>query len=465
MSRAKILTLLIAAMGGEGGGVLTDWILAACHASNLKVQATSIPGVAQRTGATTYYLEIAMEKGAETAFCLSPMAGDVDIFASSEYLETGRAILNGLVTPDKTHLIASTHRVFTMAEKMAGGEGVFEGEKLQEAARVAAKSSLLFDMTKSRVSINAVMCGAIAQKLPIARIHFENAIKASKLNVESNLQGFAFGYGAQQEVEERDKPSFPIMQEGIKRLISYQNEAYAKLYVERIERVKAYSQVEPFIEEVARCLALRMSFEDIVRVAQLKISKDRFASVEAEIKAGTRPHIIIDHFKPGIEELASLMPPRFGAWLIAYATKKGFIGTAYLGMKVKTNTIFGFLRIWLLSKLKFLRPSGYRFHEEQKQIESWLNHVQQAYALSPELAFAIVRLSEVIKGYSDTIKRGHGAYTAIINEIVMPCLAGKITTAFALDALLSARKAYEKDPEGDGLSLTLAEIANMMKKG
>jgi indolepyruvate ferredoxin oxidoreductase, beta subunit len=207
-------------------------------------------------------------------------------------------------------------------------------------------------------------------------------------------------------------------------------------------------------------LALRMSFEDIVRVAQLKISKERFQSVENEVKAGNRPHSIIDHFKPGIEELASLMPPKMGRALIGYATRKGFIGTAYLGMKVKTNSIFGFTRVWLLSKLKFLRPKGLRFYEEQEQIEHWLRDIKLAYALSPELALAVVRLSEVIKGYSDTVKRGHFAYITIMSQIVAPCLEGKTTPSFALDALYSARKAYEKDPEGEGLARTLVEIAS-----
>ena len=54
----KPVTILIGALGGDGGGVLCDWIVSAAHAQGLGVQATQIPGVAQRTGATTYYLEV-----------------------------------------------------------------------------------------------------------------------------------------------------------------------------------------------------------------------------------------------------------------------------------------------------------------------------------------------------------------------------------------------------------------------
>ena len=41
------ITILIAALGGEGGGVLTDWIVSAAAQLDFPVQSTSIPGVAQ----------------------------------------------------------------------------------------------------------------------------------------------------------------------------------------------------------------------------------------------------------------------------------------------------------------------------------------------------------------------------------------------------------------------------------
>jgi indolepyruvate ferredoxin oxidoreductase beta subunit len=75
------ITLLINAMGGEGGGVLTGWIVAAAREAGLAVQATSVPGVAQRTGATTYYIEMAQpdRRGRAPVFALVPVAGQVDI--------------------------------------------------------------------------------------------------------------------------------------------------------------------------------------------------------------------------------------------------------------------------------------------------------------------------------------------------------------------------------------------------
>ena len=94
---AKPVKILIAAMGGEGGGVLTSWLVNAARALDLPVQATSVPGVAQRTGATSYYIEIvptprAKLKGREPVLDLYPAPGEIDLMIATELLETGRAL-------------------------------------------------------------------------------------------------------------------------------------------------------------------------------------------------------------------------------------------------------------------------------------------------------------------------------------------------------------------------------------
>src|SRR6185312_16125275 len=129
--RMKPITILVGALGGDGGGVLCDWIVAAAHSQGLAVQATQIPGVAQRTGATTYYLEVVPTPGAaSTALALNPAIGEVDVALATELLEAGRMIFNGFVTPERTTLIASTHRVLAIGERSAMGEGSFDVGRL-----------------------------------------------------------------------------------------------------------------------------------------------------------------------------------------------------------------------------------------------------------------------------------------------------------------------------------------------
>jgi indolepyruvate ferredoxin oxidoreductase, beta subunit len=205
---ARPVSLLIGALGGEGGGVLTDWIVAAALQSDLPVQSTSIPGVAQRTGATTYYIEVFPQTsrelgGRRPVLALSPGVGDVDMVVASEFLEAGRAVAGGFVTPDKTFVIASTHRFHAMAEKTAMGDGRFDAAKLMGAVERNAKAHVLFDMgavaAAARAMINSVMLGAIAAsgRLPIPAEAFEAAIRAGK-SADANLRGFKAGFEAAQ---------------------------------------------------------------------------------------------------------------------------------------------------------------------------------------------------------------------------------------------------------------------------
>src|SRR5438309_11780661 len=136
----RATTIAIVAMGGEGGGVLADWIVDVAEHAGYLAQATSVPGVAQRTGATIYYVELfpkaaAQAAGREPVLALMPMPGDVDVVLASELMEAARAVERGFVTPDRTLLVASTHRVFAMTEKIALADGRSDAATLLAACR------------------------------------------------------------------------------------------------------------------------------------------------------------------------------------------------------------------------------------------------------------------------------------------------------------------------------------------
>src|SRR5438045_8197178 len=145
------LKIAILAMGGEGGGVLADWVVDLGEQSGYFAQTTSVPGVAQRTGATIYYVELYPKKQAELdggspVLALMPLPGDVDVVLASELMEAGRAVARGLVTPDRTTLIASTHRVYAISEQTALGDGRVDDAELLKHAQAAAKRFVRFDM-------------------------------------------------------------------------------------------------------------------------------------------------------------------------------------------------------------------------------------------------------------------------------------------------------------------------------
>jgi indolepyruvate ferredoxin oxidoreductase beta subunit len=483
------VTLLIAALGGEGGGVLTDWIVWAAEASGLPVQSTSIPGVAQRTGATTYYVEIypvplSELGGRRPVLALSPGVGDVDMVVASELLEAGRAISSGFVTADRTLLIASSSRVYLTVEKMQMGDGRYDSERLVKAVEQNAKEHLLFDMEaaakQAGAIVNSVMLGAIAAsgRLPMSAEAFEAAIKRDGKAVESNLKGFQAGLEAARanaptmaaqpgkraarptlaalEAEAAALPAAArsIVTEGVRRLAAYQDVSYARLYLDRLKPIG-----EPkLLAETGRHLAVRMSFEDVIRVAEAKIAPERFRRIEGEIGAKDQPYVITEFLKPGIEELCQVLPPRFARAIVSYSERRGWLGKIYFGMELKTTTVWGYSRFWALAKLKRFRPKSWRFAEEQIAIEAWLARVVAAARLSPDLALEVAECARLIKGYGNTWKRGASNYATIEERVIAPVLEGRMPIRAGIDAIASARTAALIDPEGESLAKALAEI-------
>ena len=342
------ITLLVCALGGEGGGVLAEWLVeAAAHAGYL-AQSTSIPGVAQRTGATTYYIEVFPEPEAQLGgrtpvFGLSPVAGALDALVSSELLETARQTALGMVSKDRTRVIASHDRTLTTLEKMQPTDGRVSSGDLQNLIRGQSRSALFFDMQavaqRAGTVASAVMLGAIAgaRLFPLPREAFEAAIKASGKGVEASLRGFAAAFELGASDEESPQGAIPAaataergkqreawtatVEEfaslGEQRLAGYQDRAYADLYRKRLERIlRAERAADPkgvheraAARETARFLALWMAFDDIVHVAHLKSRAARWERVRKDVKASPEEIVhVYDHFKPGVPEFAALLP-------------------------------------------------------------------------------------------------------------------------------------------------------------
>ncbi|MEP6657764.1 MAG: indolepyruvate oxidoreductase subunit beta family protein, partial [Betaproteobacteria bacterium] len=343
-SATKPLRILIAALGGEGGGVLAQWLVEAAMEAGFAAQGTSIPGVAQRTGATTYYVEIfpvpiASLGGRQPVLGLYPVPGAIDLVVASELLEAGRVVQSAMVSRERTHLIASTSRTLTTAEKMALGDGRFSSDRLQAVVRAQSRAFSAFDMDATARNagtvVSAVMLGGIAGSgvVPIPHDAFEAVIRASGVGVEGSLRGFRAGIAALRETAVIADAVLPLPASeagtwpaavaemadlGRARMLEFQDSRYATLYRERVEAMLAAERaVDPagskgyaLTREAARFLALWMAFDDVVRVAALKCRASRFARVRDEVNAGPTDIVrIIDHFKPGVPELAGLLPP------------------------------------------------------------------------------------------------------------------------------------------------------------
>ena len=498
---APILKLAIMAVGGQGGGVLTTWVEACARLNGYAVQATSVAGVAQRTGATIYYLEMAPDTGKPPVFSLMPAAGDVDILVAAEMMEAGRAILRGFVTPDRTTLIASTHRALAVSEKVVPGDGIASSAEVRAAAEVAAQRLILFDMEAMALQagsvISASLLGALAGSgaLPFPRDSFEAAIKASGRGVAPSLKAFALGFEAAtgtaashavapaakprpaprgadtllqgwQTLEARraslPEPVQPMARQGLRKVVDFQDLAYGASYLDRLTTVVIADDPGHGYRasiEAAKYLANAMAYDDVIRVADLKTRGSRFARVRAEMSVADATLLqITEFFHPRAEEIVGLFPARLGRWCEARPRVMGGIARVFrTGRRLRSDSLMAFGQLYLLGGLRRWRRGTLRHTVEVAHLEGWLTaalaHLPQRY----DLAVEVLKNHRLIKGYSDTHARGLSKYDRVMAGVAL--VAGRADGADWARRLREAALLDEKGVALDGALATIRSFA------
>ncbi len=445
MSDGRLHTILIPAVGGQGGGVLAEWLVDAAVAAGHLAHGTSIPGVAQRTGSTTYYVEV-FEGETPPAFSLYPIPGALDVLLAPEFMEVGRAIEQGFPSPERTTIVASTHRLYSIHEKMPTGDALYPARDLEAAARAFSRALIAFDALavarEHGTEVNAVLLGALAgsQVLPIPADAFREAIRSKGVQVDVNLRGFEVGArlaAGHPEPETRNgkrplrsAPNFagdlepmpaplrPLVAEALARLVDYQDPAYAQLYLRRLAPFAGPDGDPELVAHVARYLALWMTYEDGVRVADLKTRASRFERIRQEARAGDAEIVVTDYLKPDLDELYGVLPHRLVAPLARWAERRWPRGRPTLGQHVKTTTVLGFLRLWLLARLKRWRPVSYRARAEHARMERWLSAVRRCLDRDRALAIEVARAAQLVKGYGEVRRRLAGLVEDLLERVL-----------------------------------------------
>ncbi|HJS85833.1 MAG TPA: indolepyruvate oxidoreductase subunit beta family protein [Acetobacteraceae bacterium] len=467
----RAITLAILAMGGEGGGVLADWLVDAAEASDFVAQSTSVPGVAQRTGATIYYLEFfpaaeARAAGRDPVLALMPAPGNVDVVIASELMEAGRAVQRGLVSPEHGTFILSTHRVFAMTEKIAMGDGRVDATALLRTCHAAAQRVVAADMQAlaeaAGAHLSAVLLGAVAGSgaLPVPRAAFEEAIRRAGVGVEASLRGFTAGFDAAREpaappplIDAETKATEPdaesIILEGVHRLTDYQDDAYARLYRERLDRLRLDGTLRA---ETARHLALWMSYEDTIRVADLKTRASRLSRVRAEVRARPDQVVRITEFMhPRPQEIADTLPAPLGRWVLrARAPRRLLELLTARGRRIETTSVAGFLLLRGIAALRPFRRRTLRHAEEQARIEAWLARIGALASRDPDLALEVARCQGLVKGYGETHARGWANFQRLMAEADR-----RAGTRGASARLATLRAAALADENGQALAKAL----------
>ena len=505
LSSDKPITLAILAMGGQGGGVLADWIVALAESCGWVAQSTSVPGVAQRTGATIYYIELLKAPvGSRPVLSLMPTPGDVDIVMAAELMEAGRSVLRGLVTPDRTTLIASTHRSYAVGEKEKPGDGIGDPGVVVEATDFAAKRTIAFDMellaTKQGSVISATMFGALAGSglLPFSKSDFEATIRAGGKGIDASLRAFNASFERAQAPKrdaisrtpekrfsplpgdaghpklnalvEHIKSDFPealhpMLFAGCKKLVDFQDVEYAEEYLARLNDLLQIDRLaggEPkafqFTLEAAKYVAVAMAYDDIYRVADLKTREGRHDRIRSEV--GALDHQIVytvDYMHPRMEEVCGSLPRGLGRWIEARPKLFNALDRVVnRGRRVRSGTIAWFLVLYVIAGFKSHRRMTLRHEREVAHRESWLKAATDVLPVNYDLAVQIIRARRLVKGYSDTHRRGTSKFDRVLSAI--PALVGRSDGGDWLNRLQRAALLDENGIALDGALKTIATL-------
>lgn len=494
-----VIKLAILAVGGQGGGVLTNWIESLARSQGYSAQATSVAGVAQRTGATIYYIEMAPGSVPHPVFSLAPAPGDVDVMIAAEMMEAGRAIMRGFVTPDRTTLIASTHRALAVSEKMVPGDGIASAEEVRAAAGIAARKLVMADMDSAAVGagsvISASLFGALAGSgaLPFPKAAFEDAIRASGKGVEASLRAFAAGFGLAEQGE-RPEPApaaetpaeaagpgkalaawnglmarvsqLPAgVQEmavpGLRKVVDFQDAAYGAEYLDRLQRVLDRDSMDRGYElgrEAAKHIANAMAYDDVIRVADLKTRSSRFGRIESQMGSQGKLMTLTDYLHPRAEEIAGLLPARLGARVENSPKWMARLDTLFSkGRRIRTDSLRGFAVLYVLGGLRGWRRRSLRHAQEQAHLDQWLaaalGYLPQSYGMAVE----VIRCRRLIKGYSDTHARGHSKFDKVMHGATL--VAGREDGPQWVSRLREAALQDEKGEALDGALRTIRSFA------
>ena len=494
--QTTVIKLAILAVGGQGGGVLTSWIEDLARANGHVAQATSVAGVAQRTGATIYYVEMCPKGGQAPVFALMPAAGDVDVMIAAEMMEAGRAIIRGFVTPDRTTLITSTHRALAVSEKMTPGDGIANSAEVVAAAEIAARRLIAADFDaiagKAGSVISAALFGALAASgtLPFAVEAYEAAIRSGGKGAEASLRAFhagreaALAPGAVAALPQKKAVMAPtgpahllagwqtllgrvdrlpiavaeFARPGLQKVVDFQDLAYGTDYLVRLEALLALdtsAKGHTLSREAAKYIANAMAYDDVIRVADLKTRGARQARIMREMGMAVDKVMNLTEFlHPRAEEIIGMMPARLGAWLDASPVWTDRIGRWFgRGRRLRSDRLSSYLMLYLLGALKSRRRKSFRHAQEVAHLEAWMAMVRSHLPGQYDLAVEIVKCRRLIKGYSDTHARGLSKFDRVLAGVAQ--VSGRTDAA---DWARRLREAALQDEQGTALDGALQTI-------
>jgi len=344
------------------------------------------------------------------------------------------------------------------------------------------------------------MFGALAASaaLPFGKEAFEAMIRAGGKGIEPSLKAFnaAFertqknprdavsatpvkrldplpqsaGHPALDRLINRIRIEFPaeahpLLYAGVKKLTDFQDPKYGDDYLDRVGKLHLLDKANAgaskgfaFTVQSAKYLAVAMAYDDVIRVADLKVRQSRFARVRKEVGAKDDQIVYMtEYMHPRMEEVCGTMPKRLGLWIESRPRLFAWLDRRInKGRRVQTGTLFWFLGLYMVSALRSRRRGTLRHMREMAHVEAWLKTASDLLATNYDLAVEVINARRLVKGYSDTHARGQSKFDRVLSAL--PLLRARADGA---DWMKRLRQAALLDENGTALDGALKTIATL----
>jgi hypothetical protein len=244
----------------------------------------------------------------------------------------------------------------------------------------------------------------------------------------------------------------PAVSEAIERLLDYQGPGYAQLYVDRLRRFIGRRGVdEALLGEIARLMALRMSYDDPIRIAQMKL-----AGLDAGVaRTATGGAVDIKRFR--WDELVEALPAAVADPVLGVLGRIGWLHRP-VSIRFSTASRFGLRRLKIEAGLRRWRLFSVRYATERAWVERWLHMIDRALTKQPQAAAEIVETATMIHDYGDVYRQGVADWHLIIDGLAKPVFDGALAVADLAGAIREARAAAMPDPRQAALKRKIAEL-------
>ena len=414
--------IVLTGVGGTGIVTIGALLGMAAHLEKKGIGILDMIGLAQKGGAVLSHLRIG--KSPEDIHSPRIASQGADLVIGGDLVVTGGHKSLSVIKSGHTKLVINSYEMIT-GDFTKNADMLFPSLKIKQAIQQTAgtdntefldASRLATALIGDTIATNMFMLGFAFQRglIPLERSSIEQAIEINGMSVESNKQSFLWGRRTAHDgkrvwemtasiaedflLEEPPEGLDELIQHRADVLTAYQNKAYAKHYLQLVERVRTIETDRlpgslSLTEAVARYYFKLLAYKDEYEVARLYTNGDFMKKIRGRFEGDFRLKL-------------HLAPPLFSH------------RDSHTGEPIKSafsSWIFPVLK--MLSRFKFLRGTAFDLFGKTKERRMERQLIQEYEQTIKELllgltkknhniALEIAKIPEQIRGY-DMVKQRH----------------------------------------------------------